>query len=331
MGTARTTAHDHGPGPALEARDLHRRFGAVRAVDGVDLRIDRGEVVAVLGPNGAGKTTLLDMALGFSVPTGGTVRTFGEDPARAVRSGRASAVLQTGGLLDDLTVSETVRMVAACHLAHIPPAEALERAGLSGLAPRRVGKCSGGERQRLRFALALLTSPELIVLDEPTTGMDVRARTEFWETMHAEAARGRTVVFATHYLTEAADFAERIVLMRSGRIHADGTVAELTAARTRTLTCVWTGPLEGEQGPAAFAERHGAVLAGSRDGIRVRFSAHDTDALALALLTEGLGGDLQITQASLDDVFLDLTGPEADSIPETDRPTEPATANGGPA
>lgn len=126
------------------------------------------------------------------------------------------AVLQTGGLLEDLSVRETVAMVAGSHRRHIGVPAALERAGLTGLAGRRVKKCSGGERQRLRFALALLTDPELLILDEPTAGMDVRARHDFWDTMHAEADRGRTIVFATHFLPEAEDFADRIVLMREG-------------------------------------------------------------------------------------------------------------------
>ncbi|RBP61619.1 ABC-2 type transport system ATP-binding protein [Brevibacterium sanguinis] len=333
---AATSAPDHATdAPALEAVGVHRRFGSVRAVDGVDLRIERGEVVALLGPNGAGKTTFLDMALGFTTPSSGRIRTLGEDPAQAVRRGRASAVLQVGGLLDDLTVAETVTMVAACHLAPLPVEAVLARAGLEALAKRKVVKCSGGERQRLRFALAILTEPDLLFLDEPTAGMDVRARAEFWATMHAEAERGRTIVFATHYLAEASDFADRIVLMRSGRIHAEGTVAELTASRTRTLTCTWTGRPErtgteatsGSQPTGtgvtagteaasgtevtaeAFARAHGARLLGAK-GSELTFTTDDSDGLARAILATGVGHDLRITRASLDDVFLELTEQE---------------------
>src|SRR5699024_4358015 len=137
-------------------------------------------------------------------------RVLGRSPRRAVREGRISAVLQSGGLLRDLTVAETVRMIASTFTEHVPVPEVIERAGIASIARRRVSKCSGGEQQRLRFALALLPDPDLLVLDEPTAGMDVSARAEFWDTMRADAASGRTVVFATHYLEEADTFAERI-------------------------------------------------------------------------------------------------------------------------
>ena len=210
-----TTTHSSVAGasgaPAVELRSLVKTFPArrgshdteVRAVDGVDLRIEPGEVVAFLGPNGAGKTTTLDMVLGLTEPTTGTARVFGHRPREAVIAGHVSAVLQTGGLLRDLTVRETVRMIASTYAASTPVDEVIDRAGLRALADRRVSKCSGGEQQRLRFALALLPDPRLLVLDEPTAGMDVTARRDFWDTMHADASAGRTVVFATHYLEEA--------------------------------------------------------------------------------------------------------------------------------
>ena len=207
----------------------------------MDLAVHRGEVVALLGPNGAGKTTTLDMVLGLAVPSAGTVTVLGAAARAAVRAGRVSAVLQTGGLLGDLTVRETVRFVAstftATGRATAPVDDVLERAGVARLGDRLVARCSGGEQQRLRFALALLPDPDLLVLDEPTAGMDVDARREFWATMHAEAARGRTVVFATHYLEEADSFARRIVLMADGRVVADGSVEEVRARATgRTVT-----------------------------------------------------------------------------------------------
>lgn len=309
--------------PALQAAGLTRRFGDVRAVDGVDLTVPTGQVLALLGPNGAGKTTFLDMVLGFGVPTSGTLTVLGEEPARAVHGGRVGAVLQTGGLLDDLSVRETVEMVAGCHHRHIAPDAALERAGLAGIAGRKVRKCSGGERQRLRFALALLTDPELLVLDEPTAGMDVRARHEFWSAMHAEATRGRTIVFATHFLPEAEDFADRIVLMDRGRIHADGTPAKLSAGGVVTLTARWTGSPDPTGLAAALGLEPAAVrvtsAADGADRLHVEVAADAPvtgDDVARHLLDHGLAADLRITQASLDDVFLSLTGSPAATTSE---------------
>lgn len=301
------TAAGSPAGTALHATDVRRHFGSVRAVDGVDLSVDRGEIVALLGPNGAGKTTFLDMVLGFTGPTSGTLSVLGTSPQRAVRAGRVGAVLQTGGLLADLTVRETVSMVAACHPRHIPVDEALERAGAAGIARRRVSKCSGGEQQRLRFALALLTEPDLLLLDEPTAGMDVRARQEFWAAMHAEAERGRTVIFATHYLQEASDSADRIVLMRQGRVVVDGSVEEVTGTGQRTLSCRWIGPGT----PQSLAAAHGIPDDVTHQGDRVRFTTGDTDALARSILIDGLGEELEIAPASLDQVFLDLTADPA--------------------
>ena len=321
-GAGTATAVADRAGTALNARDVHRHFGHVRAVDGVDLTIDRGEIVALLGPNGAGKTTFLDMVLGFTSPTSGRLEVLGAAPSRVVRAGRVGAVLQTGGLLDDLTVRETVAMVSACHPRAIPVDEALARAGATGIATRKVRKCSGGEQQRLRFALALLTEPDLLLLDEPTAGMDVRARAEFWATMHAEAERGRTVVFATHYLQEAADFADRIVLMRAGRIVLDGAVDEVTATRSRTLTCRWVG----DAAPADIAARLGLTDGTECSGDRVRFHADDTDTLAWTLLDGRLARDIEITPASLDDVFLDLTADAADSAADGAEPPHTGTS-----
>lgn len=316
------------PAPALHAAGVSRRFGAVRAVDGVDLSIPAGQVVALLGPNGAGKTTLLDMALGFSSPSSGSVRVLGQAPGAAVRAGRVGAVLQTGGLLKDLSVRETVAMVAGCHRRHIGVDTALDRAGLRGLARRKVKSCSGGEQQRLRFALALLTDPELLILDEPTAGMDVGGRHGFWEAMHAEAARGRTVVFATHFLPEAEDFADRIVLMQHGRIHADGAPDALAAGGAVTLSGRWTGPdspdaLAAELGLAPDAVEVQPAEGGDRVRVLVAAEAPVTgDEAALHVLSRGLLRDVAVTRPSLDEMFLSLTrgtdsaAPSPETVPE---------------
>ena len=228
--------------PAIRATGLRKAFrstdgSTVVAVDDVDLTVQPGEIVAFLGPNGAGKTTTVDMLLGLTTPDVGTIEVYGTSPGEAVRRGLVSAVMQTGGLLNDFTVEETVRAIAALHGRTDRVEVVLERARLADLAGRRVEACSGGEQQRLKFALALVPDPDLVVLDEPTTGMDVGARQEFWRAMRADAALGRTIVFATHYLAEADEFAERTVLMNRGRIVHDAATTDVRAAYGgRTLT-----------------------------------------------------------------------------------------------
>jgi ABC-2 type transport system ATP-binding protein len=292
--------------PAVVLRGLTKRFGAVTAVDGLDLTVERGEIVAFLGPNGAGKTSTIDMVLGLSRPDAGTAEVFGMAPRSAVARGLVTAVMQTGGLLKDLTVAETVQLTAALFAHTRPVAEVLERAGLTAISGRRVGKCSGGEQQRLRFALALLPEPELLILDEPTTGMDVEGRRDFWSAIRADAERGRTVVFATHYLDEADAYADRIVLVSHGQVVADGTAAQLKARSTgRLITATWEGIGTGE----AAALR---ALPGVEDvelrGDTVLLRAADSDAVARHLLTTTPARDLQITSRGLEDAFLALTG-----------------------
>jgi len=290
----------------------------VHAVAGVDLTIRPGEVVAVLGPNGAGKTTTLDMVLGLTEPTTGRITSFGAAPRRAVHEGRVSAVLQTGGLLRDLTARETVRYIASTFARHEPVEEVLRRAGLADKAGRKVSKLSGGEQQRLRFALALLPDPDLLILDEPTAGMDVAARREFWRTMHEDATNGRTVLFATHYLEEADNFADRIVLMAGGRVVADGTTEQIRArASGRTVSA------DVRRGGVAAAVERLRGLAGvssvTDTNGRVTAIGEDSDAIARLLLTELGGTDLEVTTASLDAAFMAITG---EAMAETDTTEE---------
>ncbi len=297
--------------PTVDAHGLvkeFRRRGAppVRAVDGMDLTVSAGEIVAFLGPNGAGKTTALDMLLGLSTPDAGTVTIAGLTPRGAVRAGKVSAVLQSGGLLNDLTVGETVRLIASTFDRARPVGEVIERAGIAGLASRRVSKCSGGEQQRLRFALALLPEPDLLILDEPTAGMDVRARQEFWATMREDAGSGRTVIFATHYLEEADAFAERIVVMAHGRVVADGSAAEIRARGAGRVLSVDLPESDPQGWLARAREAAGMTLIETR-GRRAYFSAADTDAAALALLTDLGAENLEIAAPTLDSAFVALT------------------------
>jgi len=235
-------------------------------------------------------------------------------PREAVVSGAVSAVLQTGGLLRDLTVRETERMIASTYASHTPVDEVIDRAGLRTLADRRVSKCSGGEQQRLRFALALLPDPRLLVLDEPTAGMDVTARRDFWDTMHADASEGRTVVFAPHYLEEADAFADRIVLVAGGRIVAGGTTAEIRSqASGRTVSATLPAGSFGES--VAALRRVEGVRDVEERGSRVVVSAADSDAVARLLLLELGGTDLEIVTAGLEQAFMALTGDTHDHAP----------------
>ncbi|WP_414635495.1 ABC transporter ATP-binding protein [Actinophytocola sp.] len=291
-------------GTALALTGLAKRYGEVRAVDGVDLVIAPGEVVALLGPNGAGKSTTVDMILGLTEPDSGTVTVFGERPAGAVAGGRIGAMLQGGALLDDATVGETVALVAALHRDPLPVADALERAGVAELAGRRCSKLSGGQKQRVRFAVALVSDPDLLVLDEPTAAMDVATRREFWQSMREFTGTGRTVLFATHYLDEAESFADRVVLLRAGRIVADGSVAEVTALTAgRTIRAVVPGATEPQL--LALPGASGVELRGDR----ISLSSKDSDATLRALLAAfPRARDIEVTALGLEEAFLNLTG-----------------------
>ena len=288
---------------AIALDGLTKTYGPVTAVDNIDLSISPGEVVAFLGPNGAGKTSTIDMILGLSRPTGGTVSVLGLEPRAAIARGLVSAVMQTGGLLKDLTVRETVAYTASLFANRQPVDAVLETAGIAGIADRKVGVCSGGEQQRLRFAMALLPDPALLLLDEPTTGMDVEGRRTFWNAIRADAERGRTVMFATHYLEEADQYADRIVLISHGRIVADGSGSEIKAlASGRTIRATLADP-----DPAALRALPTVESVEVR-GDTLLIQARDTDEVARHLLTQTVARDLEITTRGLEDAFLSLTG-----------------------
>src|SRR5580700_10719251 len=232
----------------LDAQGLRRRFGSMEAVTGVDLRVAAGETVALLGPNGAGKSTTLAMILGLLSPTAGQVTVGGRAPHQAVADGLVGAMLQSGtgtGLPSGTRVGELVGFVASLYRAPLSPAAVLRHAGLASLAGRKVGGLSGGELQRVRFALAICADPQLLILDEPTVGFDVPAQRSFWETVRAFAAEGCAVLFATHYLAEAAETAGRVVVLHKGHVAADGTVDEIrrtVAIRTVRFRAPDAGP-----------------------------------------------------------------------------------------
>jgi len=293
---------------AVDLRNLTKRFGPVTAVNDLSLQIESGEIVAFLGPNGAGKTTTIDMLLGLARPDAGTVSVYGHSPQDAVARGEVSAVMQNSGLLKDFTVAETIQYTASLYAHARPVSEMLERAGISGIADRRVAKCSGGEQQRLRFAMALLSDPRLLVLDEPTTGMDVEGRRDFWGAIREDAERGRTVMFATHYLDEADAYADRIVLIRQGSVVADGTTAEIkNLASGRVVRAT----LPDADEPALRAL--GGVTNVELRGDTVLVQCSDSDVVARHLLTRTAARDLEISSKNLEAAFVALTGDGADT------------------
>jgi ABC-2 type transport system ATP-binding protein len=231
---------------------------------------------------------------------------LGMKPGAAIARGLVAAVMQTGGLLKDLTVAETVRLTATLFVTARPVKEVLERAGIADIANRLVGKCSGGQQQRLRFAIALLPDPALMVLDEPTAGMDVEGRRDFWAAIRTDAKRGRTVLFATHYLEEADAYADRIILLRHGKIVADGTAAEgrnMAVGRSvrATLPGADEASLRGLPGVRSVEIR----------GDRVIVQTTDSDGVARYLLTATPARDVEIIAHNLEDAFLALTGDDA--------------------
>ncbi|MEU6574380.1 ABC transporter ATP-binding protein [Streptomyces sp. NPDC046805] len=292
-----------------------KAYGAVRAVDGLTLTLHPGETVALLGPNGAGKSTTLDLLLGLKHADTGTVNVFGTSPREAIVAGRVGAMLQSGGLMDEVTVGELVRLACALHPRPYKVTDVLARAGVSAIADRKVDKLSGGQAQRVRFALATAGDSDLIVLDEPTTGMDVSSRQAFWATMREQAGQGRTVLFATHYLEEADAIADRVLVLHRGRLLADGTAAEIKAkAGARRVSF----DLEGEIDEAALRAlpflnsltvSNSGSAAGS--GQTVRIQSTDADATVHALY--GLGvypRNLEVAGLGLEQAFVAITEAE---------------------
>lgn len=277
---------------AIHATGLIKEFKGVRALKGVDLTVPQGQILAILGPNGAGKTTLIDLILGLTRPTDGSIQTNGE----------IGAVLQTGGLLPELTVEQTIKMIAATYPGHRDLDELMEATDTYSIRKRRVTKCSGGEQQRVRLALATIADPDIIILDEPTAGMDPAKRHEFWATIQQQADLGKTIIFTTHYMEEAQRFAERIVFMNMGQIIADGSNAEIQAQATHAqLEAIVPEHLDAE------LSAHPLVSSFNRMGSSVRLNTAQADDLARFLLTETPAHGLRITSHSLEDVFLNLT------------------------
>lgn len=302
-------------GHVIEAAGLRRSYrGGFEAVSGITFSVGRGELFALLGTNGAGKTSTVELLEGLAAPSDGAVRVLGHDPYReraAVRP-RIGVMLQEGGFPSDLTAAETVRMWAGCTSGARPVAEALELVGLGRRSGVRVKQLSGGERRRLDLALALLGRPEVLFLDEPTTGLDAEGRRDTWELVRELRDTGTTVLLTTHYLEEAESLADRLAIMHAGRIVATGTPEEVTASRPSRIRFVLPREVP--------ASRLPLTLRAAADGQRVEIRSRELQRSLGELLRwadeSGVRLDrLDARSASLEEAFLEIARPGTDSEP----------------
>lgn len=298
---------NRGAADAITLSGVSKSYRAVQAVRDLSLTVRRGETTALLGPNGAGKSTTIGMILGLLAPDRGTVSVLGTSPDEAVAAGRVGAMLQDGGMMSSVRVAELLRMLAALYPNPMQVESVLGLCQLDGLEKRRVDRLSGGQTQKLRVAVALIGNPDLLILDEPTAGMDVEARRRFWADLNAEAAKGRTILFSTHYLEEADTNSDRIVVIAGGRVVADGTpeaiknsvglrAVRFTAPHAATLD-LWTLP---------------AVTTSHLRGDRVEIRSSNTDAVLRAVMQRWPDAhDFELTGIGLEDAFIALTEPGA--------------------
>jgi len=292
-----------GTGPVVSFENVSKHYGSLKAVDGLSLDLRVGETVALLGPNGAGKSTSLDMLLALRKPTSGKIRMFGSDPYHAVKSGRVGAMLQSGGLMPEVTVRELVTLVAGFHPRPISPDITMKRAGIAEISEQRVDKLSGGQTQRVRFALAIAGECDLVVLDEPTTAMDVETRQRFWASMKEEVAEGKTLLFATHYLEEADQAADRILVINRGRLLADGTPADI---KSRAGAKRISFRLDSVSEPFLLG-LPGIVSVDVRGDV-VQIQSSDSDATLYAVLDAGYRPrEIEVGSLGLEQAFLAIT------------------------
>ncbi|WP_329177231.1 ABC transporter ATP-binding protein [Streptomyces sp. NBC_01477] len=276
----------------VKVRGLRKRYGEVDAVDGVDLGIRRGEVFGILGPNGAGKSTTVEILQGHRRRDSGEVAVLGQDPGRADRAwqARVGIVWQDESAAAELTVAETVRHFARYYPAPRDPAEVIELVGLTGKADSRTKSLSGGQRRRLDVALGVIGGPELLLLDEPTTGFDPAARRRFWSLIRSLADEGTTIILTTHYLDEAEALTDRLAVIAAGKVVAEGEPGSLAGRARAGATVHWADP----------------------DGT-ARSEETDTPTRTVAELTRRFDGEipeLRVTRPTLEDIYLRLIGSE---------------------
>lgn len=294
---------------AVQLTAVTKAYGPVRAVNGVDLTVPLGQTVALLGPNGAGKSTTINLLLGLLTPDSGQARLFGRGPEAAIRAGLVGVLPQDAKLIPRVTVAELVDFVRRSYPEPLPLAEVLGLAGLTDLANRKADALSGGQARRVQFALAMAGDPELVVLDEPTTALDVEHRREFWSYLRAFTARGRTVLFSSHYLEEVEENADRVVVISGGRTIADATPAQLRArVGGRTVSVDPVGRPVDELG------RLPGVLSVSVRAGRAHLSCVDSDAVVRELAALGAVHDLEVTGAGLEEAFMALTAADRTAV-----------------
>ncbi|WP_405628767.1 ABC transporter ATP-binding protein [Streptomyces sp. NBC_00016] len=295
----------------IEVTDLRRVYGGgFEAVRGISFHVDRGEIFALLGTNGAGKTSTVELLEGLARPDGGRIRVLGHDPyaERAAVRPRTGVMLQEGGFPSELTVAETARMWAGCVSRARPIGEALALVGLAGRADVRVKQLSGGERRRLDLALAVLGEPEVLFLDEPTTGLDAEGRRDTWDLVRALRDAGTTVLLTTHYLEEAENLADRLAILHKGRIAAAGTPAEVTGAQPSRITFeLPEGYFVGDLPPLGEL----GVCGHEVDGRVVRLRTRELQRTATGLLVWAERAQvalrrLDVRSASLEEAFLGI-------------------------
>jgi ABC-2 type transport system ATP-binding protein len=310
------------PPPAIEIRGLTKRYGALTAVDGLDLSVAGGETFALLGPNGAGKTTTIECCEGYRVPDAGSVRVLGLDPRRDARRlrPRVGLMLQEGGIYPMARPLEVLRLFASFHADPLDPDELLERVDLVAARRTRFRDLSGGQKQRLSLALALVGRPEVVFLDEPTAGLDPAARRRTWEHVRELEAHGVTVVLTTHLLDEAEQLADRVAIIDGGRLIALGTPDELTHGEGREVEFSARAGLD----LATLSVAVDAPVEELRPG-RYRVHAENSPRL-VARLAAWLErhdvelGELQAGKRSLEDVFLRLTAEDEPTYGSADGP-----------
>jgi len=288
--------------PIAWLQGVRKNYGTVQALRGVDLLIPAGEILALLGPNGAGKTTALNLLLGLATPTVGTVRVFGADPSHPEARTRIGAMLQVARIPETLRVREHIDLFSSYYPSPLPLSETLRIAGLTDLKDRLFGQLSGGQKQRVLFALAICGNPDLLLLDEPTVGLDVEARRLLWDQIRQLVRSGKTVLLTTHYLQEADALADRIVVINKGEIGAEGTPAQIKAKtagkRIQCVTSLSTDEIGVIAGVDCVARNGRNTVIDSREPEKVIRELMSRD----AALT-----DIEVSSAALEDAFLALT------------------------